>query len=100
MADFLKLFIEFKNCNLVLVVSRTYFWDLIGLVVQHSKNNLMSLEEKIRVLISNFKILKEEEVEIIIEKTIVNEFKKGSILLKEGQIPTKCYMVVEGCVRE
>lgn len=60
----------------------------------------MSLEEKIRVLISNFKILNEEEVEIIIEKTIVDEFKKGSILLKEGQIPTKCYMVVEGCVRE
>lgn len=60
----------------------------------------MSLEEKIRVLISNFKILNEEEVEIIIEKTIVDEFKKGSILLREGQIPTKCYMVVEGCVRE
>jgi len=44
--------------------------------------------------------LNKEEVEIIIEKTIANTFKKGTILLKEGQIPTKCYMVVEGCVRE
>jgi CRP-like cAMP-binding protein len=60
----------------------------------------MTLEEKIRNLIGKFKILNQEEIELIVDKTIVNEFSKGTILLKEGQIPTKCYMVVEGCVRE
>jgi len=60
----------------------------------------MSLKNKIRALISDFRPLKPEEVELIVEKTIVKEFKKGEILLREGQIPTKCYMVVEGCVRE
>ncbi|WP_027419664.1 Crp/Fnr family transcriptional regulator [Crocinitomix catalasitica] len=60
----------------------------------------MNLEEKIRALISKFELLNKEEVEIIVDKTIVDEFKKGTLLLKEGQIPTKCYMVVEGCVRE
>lgn len=60
----------------------------------------MILKEKIRTMISKFGLLNKEEVEIIVEKTIVDHFKKGTILLREGQIPTKCYMVVEGCVRE
>lgn len=60
----------------------------------------MSLKEKIRSLISNFKMLNQEEIEIIVEKTIIDEFKKGTVLLRAGQVPTQCYMVVEGCVRE
>lgn len=60
----------------------------------------MVSKEKIRTLISKFKILNKEEIEILVEKTIFNEFKKGTVLLKEGQVPTKCYMVVVGCVRE
>lgn len=60
----------------------------------------MNLKEKIRSLLSKIEMLNKEEVDIIVNKTIVDSFKKGSILLKEGQIPTKCYMVVEGCVRE
>lgn len=51
-------------------------------------------------MISNFSMLSKLEVELIVEKTIVEEFKKGTILLREGQVPSKCYMVVEGCVRE
>ncbi len=60
----------------------------------------MGLKDKIRAMISKFGLLNKEEIEILVEKSIVDEFKKGTLLLKEGQIPTKCYMVVEGCVRE
>lgn len=60
----------------------------------------MQLKEKIRALVSNFSPLRPEEVELIVEKTVVKKYMKGDILLREGQIPTKCYMVVEGCVRE
>ena len=60
----------------------------------------MYLKAKIKTLISNFKPLTKEEVDLIVERTVVKEFKKGEILLREGQIPTKCYMVVEGCIRE
>lgn len=60
----------------------------------------MILAEKIRAIVSNFKILNQDEIEILVEKTVVDEFEKGTLLLREGQIPTKCYMVVEGCVRE
>jgi CRP-like cAMP-binding protein len=51
-------------------------------------------------MISQIEILNKDEVDLIVEKTIVDVFEKGTFLLKEGQIPTKCYMIVEGCVRE
>ena len=60
----------------------------------------MSLKDKIRSMLSNFEMLSSQERELIVEKTIVDAFKKDTILLKEGQVPSKCYMVVEGCVRE
>lgn len=60
----------------------------------------MKLKEKIRAIISCPNILNEAEIELIVKKTIVKQFKKGEVLLRQGQIPNKCYMVVEGCVRE
>jgi len=60
----------------------------------------MNLKEKIRSLISKIGILNKQEIELILEKTLIDTFEKGTLLLKEGQIPRKCYMVVEGCVRE
>ena len=60
----------------------------------------MELKEKIRAIVSCANILNEKEIDLIVEKTIVKQFKKDEILLREGQIPSKCYMVVEGCVRE
>tara|TARA_R110001592_G_scaffold7591_1_gene42286 strand:- start:6567 stop:7148 length:582 start_codon:yes stop_codon:yes gene_type:complete len=60
----------------------------------------VGLKEKLRTMISKFKILNKEEIETLVEKTIVHEFKKGTLLLREGQVPTKCFMVIEGCVRE
>lgn len=60
----------------------------------------MSLKDKIRAMVSQFEMLNPDEIELIVEKTIIDAFPKGTMLLKEGQIPSKCYMVVEGCVRE
>jgi len=60
----------------------------------------MILKEKIRGLMSQFQLLNKEEIDVIVEKTRVAEFKKGTLLLKEGQTPKTCYMLIEGCVRE
>ncbi len=51
-------------------------------------------------MLSNFDMLSRQERELIVERTIVDAFKKGTTLLKEGQVHSKCYMVIEGCVRE
>ena len=60
----------------------------------------MDLKDKIRAVVSGTNLLNEDEINLIVKKTIVKQFKKDDILLRQGQIPTKCYMVVEGCVRE
>lgn len=44
--------------------------------------------------------LSQEEVEAIVETMTIRQYKKGAVLLKEGQISTEAYFVLEGCVRQ
>ena len=60
----------------------------------------MDLEDKIREKITALGFLEPDEIDIIVKKTVVASFEKGTVLLREGQVPSKCYMVLEGCVRE
>ncbi|MGE7624711.1 Crp/Fnr family transcriptional regulator [Viridibacillus sp. NPDC096237] len=49
---------------------------------------------------TRFTTLSEEEQLAIIEGIQINEFEKGSILLRQGDVPTKCYFILKGCVRQ
>jgi CRP-like cAMP-binding protein len=44
--------------------------------------------------------LNEEEQKAIIDEIVIEEYKKGTILLRQGDVPTKCYFVLKGCVRQ
>lgn len=44
--------------------------------------------------------LSHEEIEAIVETMTIKQYKKGTILLKEGQVSTEVYFVLEGCVRQ
>mgnify|MGYP002685761614 CR=1 FL=1 len=44
--------------------------------------------------------LSQEEIEAIVETMTIKQYKKGTVLLKEGQISTEVYFVLEGCVRQ
>ena len=44
--------------------------------------------------------LNEEEIVAIAETIEVKHFKKGAILLREGQVSHEAYFVLEGCVRQ
>lgn len=57
-------------------------------------------EEELREFISNFPFLTPEETDTIVQHTVLREFKKGTILLHEGEVSTECFAVVRGCVRE
>lgn len=49
--------------------------------------------------LSRYIDLSEEEVQIIRKHNLIKEFKKNTILLKEGQVSAECYMVLKGCLR-
>jgi CRP-like cAMP-binding protein len=49
---------------------------------------------------TNFTSLSEEEQQEISEAVLIEEYKKGTKLLRQGDVPTKCYFVLKGCVRQ
>ncbi|UTW63594.1 Crp/Fnr family transcriptional regulator [bacterium SCSIO 12741] len=58
------------------------------------------IEEEFRAFLSHFPFLQENEVDILVEHSVIKEFKKGTVLLREGSISKECYAVIRGCVRE
>ncbi len=44
--------------------------------------------------------LSDEEINAIVETMNIQLYKKGTVLLNEGQISTEVYFVLEGCVRQ
>lgn len=44
--------------------------------------------------------LSEEEIMEIMSYMVVEEYSKGTILLRQGDIASKCYFVLKGCIRQ
>jgi len=57
------------------------------------------MEKELVKFLSKYITLSEEEIQIIRENNLIREFKKGTILLTEGQVSNVCYLVLKGCVR-
>lgn len=58
------------------------------------------MENDIVRLISRFLTLNDEECQAFMECIPIKEFKKGSILLREGQVSKDSFFVIQGCVRK
>ncbi|UZR97924.1 Crp/Fnr family transcriptional regulator [Chondrinema litorale] len=58
------------------------------------------MENEIVRLISKFIPLTEHEITAVTECIPVRKYKKGTILLREGQIATECYFNLKGIVRQ
>ena len=50
--------------------------------------------------LSKFTTFNEEEQLEIVKDILIEEYKKGTMLLRQGDVPTKCYFVLQGCVRQ
>lgn len=58
------------------------------------------MKEILLKYLTRFTILSEKEQQAIVEEIVTEEYKKGTILLRQGDVPTKCYFVLKGCVRQ
>ena len=58
------------------------------------------MKDSLIQFISQYDRFTQEEISAIVENTELESFKKGTIILKEGQICTKCFFVLEGCLRQ
>ncbi|MFK7692326.1 Crp/Fnr family transcriptional regulator [Paenibacillus sp. HJGM_3] len=49
---------------------------------------------------SRWTSLNEEDQQAIVDEIRIEEYKKGTVLFKQGDAPTKCYFILKGCVRQ
>ncbi|MCL2327961.1 MAG: Crp/Fnr family transcriptional regulator [Bacteroidetes bacterium] len=57
------------------------------------------MENEIIKYLSKYMPISKEWEEAIIEYNLLRSYKKGTILLKEGQIANECFFVLKGCIR-
>ena len=74
------------------------------LQIMHSVSNNPAQEQgpeyEILRYIAQFMHLSEVEAKVILESMNFQVFKKGHILLREGQVSDLCYFTLKGCVRQ
>ncbi|MED1915138.1 Crp/Fnr family transcriptional regulator [Brevibacillus sp. DP1.3A] len=58
------------------------------------------MKEILLKYLTRFTTLSEKEQRAIVDEIVTEEYKKGTILLQQGDKPTKCYFVLKGCVRQ
>jgi CRP-like cAMP-binding protein len=58
------------------------------------------MENKLLNYFSRIMSLTDEEAAAIAETMNIQHYKKGTVLLKEGQVSMEAYFVLEGCVRQ
>ena len=58
------------------------------------------MKDDLLKMVSSYSDLTPEEAQEISNNSTVTKFKKGTVLLKEGQVSKECYYVLKGCIRE
>ncbi|MBK5448831.1 Crp/Fnr family transcriptional regulator [Bacillus sp. TH22] len=58
------------------------------------------MKEILMKYMTNLTTLSEEQQRMIVEELQIEEYKKGTVLLGQGDVLSKCYFVLKGCVRQ
>ncbi len=63
--------------------------------------NSMIFKQTLMQFLAQFEgFLSKDELQLIVDNSNIQLFKKGTYLLKEGEVAKHCYLVLKGCVRE
>ena len=65
---------------------------------KEKENKKTSRNEFVKYL-SKHTSLTDELIDIITESAVIQNFKKGTLLLKEGDRAKECYLILKGCIR-
>jgi CRP-like cAMP-binding protein len=68
--------------------------------VVNRKRRFSAAEQVLIDYVSQIAPLSDAEINTIFELIKVKSYKKGKILLKEGQCQNTCYFVLQGCIRQ
>ena len=57
------------------------------------------MENELIRYLSKHTSLSSELINIIVEKSDIRTYKKGTILLRKGELSNECYLILKGCIR-
>ncbi|MDP7981498.1 Crp/Fnr family transcriptional regulator [Bacillus sp. WLY-B-L8] len=58
------------------------------------------MEKILLKYLSKFTTFNEAQQQEIVKEIHIEEYKKGTMLLRQGDVSSKCYFVLQGCVRQ
>ena len=58
------------------------------------------MTDALRKFLSAFPALDRQEIEAVIDSMEIETYAKGTLLLREGKITSRCYFILKGCIRE
>ncbi len=58
------------------------------------------MDQYLRQFLEKNTTISEQELLVVMSHILVHSYKKGTVLLKQGDISEKCYFVLKGCVRQ
>ena len=64
------------------------------------KNSEPSMQNELLSFVSQFDTLTSDEAAAIADLMTMRSFKKGDVLVREGDVVTRCYFVLKGCLRQ
>jgi CRP-like cAMP-binding protein len=65
-----------------------------------SKKIVDSALDKLTNVIKNYTELDKKSLRKMVEHIPVQSFKKGDILIQQGEVPKQCFFILEGCARK
>ena len=60
---------------------------------------MLQMENELVKYLSKYTSLSAEIINVIVEKSDIRSYKKGTILLREGELSNECYLILKGCIR-
>ena len=58
------------------------------------------MTDALRKFLSAFSVFDPQEIDAVIECMEMKNYAKGTLLLREGESTTRCYFILNGCIRE
>lgn len=91
-----------RRCSISIALLPLVYPGIIHFFVLHKRSFIcrcFTMEEQLFHFLSKYITLTAEEKAELLGLNIFHNFKKGTVLLKEGEVSDRYYFVIKGCIR-
>ncbi len=100
-ANTIRIIATFSVVKNVLATRGVYYTRTNGYMQRHNtlcESTRHKMNNPIVEFLSQYIVLTKEEIAILSNQNVIRTYKKGTILLSEGEVAKECFFVLKGCV--